>query len=122
MNGDERWELFKCHQCGKCCTEIGLPYDPDSIFTIANHLGMTTDQVINKYYGHWVEDGKFWISDEHKRTPCQFLESVGGKMACSIYSVRPRGCKAYPFNTDGGRQGVDCPGAKTVYEKLDQDE
>ena len=122
MNGDERWELFECHRCGKCCTEIGLPFDPERLSQIADYLEMTIEHAYFKYYVRRTEDGKGLEWDDQKRTPCPFLKCVGEKIACAIYPVRPMGCRAYPFDTDGGRQGVDCPGAKVVYEKLDQDE
>ncbi len=79
---------------------------------------MTVYQVIDKYYGHFTEDLKSWISDDSKRTPCPFISRTGKQMKCVIYPVRPEGCMAYPFATDGGRDSIDCPGAKTIYKKL----
>ncbi|MBN1516310.1 YkgJ family cysteine cluster protein [Candidatus Sumerlaeota bacterium] len=122
MRQDRRWEHFECQQCGKCCIEIGLPYDPKSIFEIAKFLGLGVNQVIEQYYGHITEDGKDWESEDHKRTPCPFLNVDDDRKSCTIYSVRPEGCKLYPFNTDGGRQNVDCPGARIVYAKLKEEE
>lgn len=119
MRQDKRWNLFKCHRCGRCCSEIGLPYDPEKIFEIAQFLGLSVDQVIEKYYGRISEDNKSWISEDQKRTPCPFLKSDSGvKKTCAIYEVRPEGCRLYPFETDFGREGVDCPAAKIVYKKL----
>jgi len=118
MRHDRRWDLFECQRCGKCCTEIGLPYDPESIFKIAESLKIEVGQVIEKYYGRITEIGKSWESEIHKRRPCPFLRVDGDRKSCAIYSVRPMGCKAYPFETDFGRQGVDCPGAELVYAKL----
>ncbi len=115
---DRRWELFKCKRCGKCCIEIGLPYDPARIFEIANFLELSVTQTINKYYGSLLPDDKEWVSDDNKRTPCPFIAIEDKKKKCSIYEVRPLGCRLYPFDTDFGRAGVDCPGAKIVFEKL----
>jgi len=36
--------------------------------------------------------------------------------------VRPEGCKLFPFMTDFGRQGIDCPGARIVFAKLEEEE
>jgi len=116
MRQDRRWDLFKCHQCGKCCVE--LPYDPESIFGIAKFLELDVPQVIEKYYGRIVNDGKAWESEDQKRKPCPFLRADGAWKSCAIYSVRPEGCKSYPFDTDCGRAGIDCPGARIVYVKL----
>jgi Fe-S-cluster containining protein len=115
------WDLFECQRCGRCCIEIGLPYDPESIFKIARFLELTVDQVIDKYYGRVSEDenGKYWESEDHKRTPCPFLgPESDNKKTCIIYEMRPEGCRLYPFETDGGRQGVDCPGARIYFESL----
>jgi len=122
MRQDRRWELFECQRCGKCCVEIGLPYYSESIYKIAEFLHLEVGQVIEKYYGRITEYGKAWESEDHKRTPCPFLKADGNRKTCTIYPVRPLGCKLYPFETDFGRQDVDCPGARIVYEKLEKEE
>lgn len=119
---DRRWDLFNCQRCGKCCTELGLPYDPESVFEIAKFLNLNVAQVIEKYYGKIVEGANEWEPEDYKRKPCPFLMEDGDTKSCLIYTVRPLGCKLYPFNTDFGRAGVDCPGAKIVYEKLDEED
>lgn len=147
------WELFECQRCGKCCIELGLPWDPERISEIAQFLNLTDEQVFERYYGRIVEDtdGRIWEEvygwsskifgeeaswipqkevglkyrefDDHKRTPCPFLRSEsGGQKTCIIYEVRPRGCRLYPFDTDFGRGGVNCPGARIVYERLERGE
>jgi Fe-S-cluster containining protein len=116
MRQDRRWDLFTCQRCGKCCVE--LPYDPDSIFEIAKFLGINVEQAIAKYYGRIVEDGKAWESEDYKRTPCPFLTAIGDMKSCAIYSVRPLGCRLYPFDTDFGRAGIDCDAAEKVYATL----
>lgn len=118
MRNDKRWKLFGCQRCGKCCAEIGLPYDPESIHEIARFLRLSLDEILEKYYGTITDDRKGWMSEDHKRTPCPFLEEDGDRKSCSIYEVRPLGCRLYPFETDFGRQGVDCPAAEIVYERL----
>jgi Fe-S-cluster containining protein len=122
MRKAKRWGYFKCQQCGKCCAGIGLPYDPESIYKIAEYLNLSIDQVIEKYYGRIVEAGKSWESDDNKRTPCPFLKTNGELKFCSIYEVRPSGCKSYPLDTDFGRNGVDCKAAEIVYTKLREEE
>ncbi len=116
MRNDKRWELFECQRCGKCCAETGLPYDPKNIFEIARFLRLSVDEVLEKYYGTFSDDRK--SSEDHKRTPCPFLEEDVDRKSCFIYEVRPPGCRLYPFNTDFGRADVDCPAAKIVYDKL----
>lgn len=122
MHRDKRWELFECQRCGRCCAGIGLPYDPNKILDITQYLDITIDQAIEKYYGQWTQDRKGWISEDLKRKPCPFLMLDGEEKICEIYPVRPLGCRLYPFETDGGRQGVYCPGSEITYAMLLEEE
>jgi len=103
------WERFECQKCGRCCAEIGLPFYGLQLEKIANFLGLSRDQVIERYYGRIVvENGKKMVEfEDDKRTPCPFLLDDN---TCRIYPVRPEGCQAYPIDTDLRAQGVDCPG------------
>jgi Fe-S-cluster containining protein len=118
MKQDNRLKLFDCQRCGRCCVEIGLPYDPKIIFEMAKFLGLEVLEVIEKYYGQVTEDGKDWVSSDHKRTPCPFITEYSGTKSCAIYTVRPSGCRLYPLDTDGGRQDVDCPGHKKYMQRV----
>ena len=116
---NELWNHFDCHRCGKCCTELGLPF-PDGaqgLPEVAEFLGMDYDEMLQKYYGHRTADDKFQI-DEHKRKPCPFLEKRNDGMACGIYSVRPNGCRAYPIDTNFGDGGIHCPAYREAKIKL----
>src|SRR3990167_6888091 len=119
----DMWEYFKCQQCGACCRDIGLPYDANSVHKMADLFKVTVKEVIEKYYGRTSPDGSSWVweSEDSKRTPCPFLKFADGKYLCEIYFIRPLGCRAYPMYTDGGRQGVDCPAAKIIYDNLEKD-
>ena len=54
------WKYFRCQQCGKCCEQIGLPWDHTKIHDISNHLNIFTEKVIETYYGDICDDGKHW--------------------------------------------------------------
>lgn len=112
------WKYFTCQRCGKCCCQIGLPYDSQSWFNIADFLNISVKQVIEKYYGTLSLDGSEWVSDDSKRIPCPFLKTIDGHLSCEIYSIRPDGCKLYPIDTDFGRNGIDCPAWKIAFTKL----
>lgn len=117
---DRRWELFECQRCGICCTGLDLPYDPKSLFEIADFLGLTAEETFNKYYGKISQDAKSWEFDEHKRNPCPFLMTEdNGKSSCYIHLVKPDGCKLYPFDSTGT---LDCPVAKTVIEIIKRED
>lgn len=120
MAGNRRWELFNCQRCGICCNGIELPYDPDNLPQLAEFLGITGQDVIEKYYGQLSADGRELIFDRDKREPCPFIaKEMDGGSICNIYPVRPEGCRLYPFDTMGG---LDCPAARVVYEQLRQEQ
>ena len=99
-----------------CGISIELPYDPESIFKIAEFFGLTVEQTIEKYYGMISQDGKSWESEENIRKPCPFIIINGdGKTSCYIHPVKPDGCRDYPFDSTGT---LDCPVARTVIKKI----
>lgn len=113
------WKYFKCERCGRCCKEIGLPWDPQRTNKIAKYLGISAAQLIEKYYGKIVktQEGIHLEFEETKRTPCPFLESAGPYKICIIYSVRPGPCELYPLETDFGTCGVNCPAFKKLEKR-----
>ncbi|MBS3907658.1 MAG: YkgJ family cysteine cluster protein [Syntrophaceae bacterium] len=109
----DRWSLFKCQRCGRCCEKLGLPWDGNIIEKMANFLKMNPEDVIIRDYGDIIMDNgeKAVKLDRNRTTPCPFL---GKDKSCQIYPVRPSSCEAYPIETDFGRCGVDCPAMKIV--------
>lgn len=119
MQESRFWRIFNCKRCGVCCQGIELPYDPESIFEIADYFGISVKETIKRYYGELTDDG-FFISQNHKRQPCPFLDfDSDNKAICKIYPVRPYGCRDFPFETMGT---LDCPEARKIIEKSRQDD
>lgn len=116
----DRWSLFKCQRCGKCCEKLGLPWNPDNVQKMAEFLKISSEELVIRYYGDifWENGERFIRWDQTKRKPCPFLTEDKN---CKIYPVRPKGCKAYPIETDFGRSGVDCPGMKII-DEIDSEE
>lgn len=110
-------KYFQCQQCGKCCEELGLPYDHDRLKEMADYLGVCVDRLIETYYGKFINKGKQIVLDDKKQQPCPFLKSTNNLKICTIYPVRPLGCELYPLDTDFGRGSVDCPAAQIVFNK-----
>ena len=67
-------------------------YTRGDMLRIAAHLGITVDQLQNKYLRKDREGD--WIN---RTQPCQFLNLTDNK--CSIYEVRPRDCAGFPHHT-----------------------
>lgn len=90
---------FECQpDCHKCCKKEGIVVltpprskDHHQEEQIADHLGVARDEFREKFVhtdpvnGSYLEDGP--------EGGCPFLCGSG----CSVYTVRPRQCRTYPF-------------------------
>jgi Fe-S-cluster containining protein len=103
-NGD--WSInlpFLCIKCGKCCTMDDF-LTSGKIHNLDEH-----PEVEAKMKTLSEEIGKIWEADEAKydeyitRTQCPFLVDK----YCSIYEIRPNGCRLFP-NTLFGMETKDC--------------
>ncbi|MBE3115698.1 YkgJ family cysteine cluster protein [Candidatus Bathyarchaeota archaeon] len=95
---------FLCNKCGVCCTlddfltagEINAK--PEEHFEVHAKMKALSEEL-----------GKMWEADEAKydnyimHTPCPFLVNN----ACSIYEIRPDGCRLFP-KTAFGMLTEDC--------------
>ncbi|MEX1013264.1 MAG: YkgJ family cysteine cluster protein [Waddliaceae bacterium] len=97
MNWYKKGLCFSCTECGKCCS--GPPgyiwVEQSEMQAIADSLNLPIQEFVSKYTRK-VQDRYSLI--EHKAlngidNDCVFLKD--GK--CSIYSVRPKQCRTYPF-------------------------
>jgi len=105
---------FKCTRCGNCCT--GAPgyvwVTDEEIAAIAAFRGESVAAVTHKY----VRDGFRGPSlQERPNNDCIFWDRAKG---CTIYPVRPRQCRTWPFweshvktPADWDRLREACPGA-----------
>ncbi len=86
-----------CASCnGACCRgESGYIWvDKNEIVSIAKFLGINTQEFISNYLkkvGYRFSIKEIQYKGEHI---CLFFEEGKG---CSIYPVRPRQCREYPF-------------------------
>ena len=103
---------FKCTECGDCCRRPGIvEFDSQDFKETLAFLSLTRREFIAKYYCTeeegdlvtlWVEEGR----------PCEFLH----ENRCSIFQVRPKQCRTYPFweallsEANWKAEAADCPG------------
>jgi Fe-S-cluster containining protein len=99
---------FLCNKCGICCTL-------DDFLTAGEITAKPKEhpEVRTKIKNLFEELGKMWQASETKydqyiqQTPCPFLKDN----FCSIYEIRPDGCRLFP-KTAFGMQTQDCPSLK----------
>jgi len=90
----EKGLRFQCTQCGNCCRSHG---DATHVYlaeadlqAIAAHLGLTRAELLAR---HCEREGG-WIQLARSEQACGFL---GADNRCTIYPVRPKQCRTWPF-------------------------
>jgi Fe-S-cluster containining protein len=79
----------ECTRCGLCC-RIPPAIHLEEAAQIARYLKIS----IGAFYERYVNQSPVQM---YLKNPCPFYEKSKG---CTIYSVRPLVCKAFPFQTD----------------------
>src|SRR6185295_19350314 len=106
--------LFRCTRCGNCCT--GAPgfvwVNDEEIAAIAAYRGEPVAEAAARYV-HKLRGGR--SLREKANNDCIFWDRAKG---CTIYPVRPRQCRTWPFwesheqtPEDWERTCQVCPGA-----------
>ncbi len=103
---------FTCTQCGRCCTgEPGYVWVTKAeVAALAAHLKMDLHAFGRRYLRRI---GRRYSLVEKSNNDCVFYD--GG---CTVYSVRPKQCRTYPFWPENLRSRTaweevaqECPGA-----------
>ncbi|MFM7646265.1 MAG: YkgJ family cysteine cluster protein, partial [Sphingomonadales bacterium] len=117
----EVWAQTDCLSCANCCKTMTPTYTPADLRRIAQHFGMTVEEVKKKWLKQERGGDRDWIN---RSTPCQFLNAHTNK--CSIYAIRPLDCTGFPHLGKRFRdfvhihkQNLDsCPATFSLVEKL----
>lgn len=95
--GKDRWYAkglrFTCQQCHRCCraSQPGWVYArPQEIRRIAKHLELSPETFRRRYLRR--DPSGETVLQVSKNGDCIFW-----KDGCSIYAVRPRQCRTFPF-------------------------
>ncbi|HWY87920.1 MAG TPA: YkgJ family cysteine cluster protein [Gemmataceae bacterium] len=105
---------FRCTQCGSCCT--GAPgfvwVNDEELDALAKFQGEPRENV-EKFYARRI--GERRSLRERANGDCVFYDKTAG---CTIYPVRPRQCRTWPFWDSNVRTPEDweetcerCPGS-----------
>jgi Fe-S-cluster containining protein len=106
---------FRCTRCGRCCSgpDPGFVWvNEEELAAIADFLGESVEEVTERYSRRF---GKERTLREKTNNDCVFYDRERG---CTIYPVRPRQCRTWPFwestvetPEDWERTCKSCPGA-----------
>ena len=105
---------FRCTRCGNCCTgEPGFVWvDDEELEAIAEFRGVPVEELI-AMHTRLGQRGR--TLREKPNGECIFFEREAG---CTIYAVRPRQCRTWPFWESNvrtpeawERTNAECPGS-----------
>lgn len=88
QNHDEAFSHHRCMDCANCCRVAQPVFEKPDINRISKHFGMSSQAFVEKYLKPDPDYGYFT-----KTLPCPFLSEDN---KCSIYEIRPLGCRTYP--------------------------
>lgn len=105
---------FHCQMCGGCCRYLkdSVMLEPMDAYYLARYLRKQGEPVegaedVLAQYAHpaWLTDNfpVFLLNTVGTMDICVFLKD--GR--CSVYDVRPRVCRLYPFSVGPGSRGRD---------------
>ena len=84
---------FQCTECGKCCS--GAPghvwVTPDEIAAIAEYMDLSVEDFSEKYVRRVGK--RYSLTEQPDSYTCTLLKNK----LCSIYPVRPKQCRTFPF-------------------------
>ena len=108
---------FTCTQCGNCCTgDPGFTWvSEEELAALASRLGMDEEGFRARYTKTVWRDGLRQFSLREKPNgDCVFYQRGNG---CSVYDLRPRQCRTWPFwkrivasSADWNESAQECPG------------
>ena len=108
---------FKCTECGGCCT--GSPgyiwVNDKEIEEIASFLKLSIEDFYKKYLrkvGH-----RYSILERPQTYDCVFLKDK----KCTIYSVRPKQCRTFPWWTQNLKSKEDWLQAASYCEGINSE-
>jgi len=116
---EEVFACTDCLKCANCCTTTGPLFTDKDISRISRYLRIKPSEFTEKYLR--IDEDRDYVL---KSVPCAFL---GADNYCSIYEVRPKACREFPY-TDRIKQSqllkiteknvAVCPAVFEIVEKL----
>lgn len=119
---EKAFQIVDCTRCANCCRTANVTLDQDDIDRISKHLGLGTQEFTDKYLEPHEQEGMFAM----RQKPCPLL---GDDNLCTVYDVRPAGCREYPHTDKEGfttrtfghaQNALICPAVFWIVEKMRQ--
>ena len=95
---NEAFNEIDCLDCANCCKTTGPLLTPPDVQRISSKLKKTEKSFVEEYLRRDEDDDLVF-----KSMPCPFLQDDN---ACSIYSFRPRACRAFPHTDQAGQASI----------------
>jgi Fe-S-cluster containining protein len=117
MSEDDKVDSFICQKCGRCCKADSLLQGDASIQDIARWIQDGRYDILKWVAPFPVPDSEemmfdVWVDrktqDYAKRCPWLQKESDSNLFVCTIYEIRPRTCREWPWTLPAA-QIVGCP-------------
>lgn len=108
---------FKCTECGQCCT--GAPgytwVTEEEVIAISQYLKISIDEFSCKYLR--IVGDKLSLLEHPINYDCVFLKDK----KCSIYPVRPKQCRTFPWWQRNLKSKEDWENAAKFCEGINKD-
>ncbi len=100
LRGSESSLCFGCNQCGDCCRQMRIPPSHRDLLRIQTQHSEPLHHWLQFYPLEATHPDVVWLEQQpgmlllrQQSGACVFLKDN----ACSIYNVRPRVCRIWPF-------------------------
>jgi Fe-S-cluster containining protein len=97
----ERGLRFQCTLCGNCCSgpEGYVLVDDAEAAALAARLNLPLPEFLERFTRPTSAGRSLTEKLSHHGNDCVFLdrESAPGRALCSVYEIRPRQCRTWPF-------------------------
>ena len=108
--------------CSACCRETTMPVTEAEAKRLSRRTGMQLDSFT------WENNGILTLLNDEKTRACVFLltasSDVSAEGVCSVYEVRPEGCRKYPIVLNPIDEAIldeGCPHREHFPEPSDSD-
>ncbi len=84
----KHWVGYNCQACSNCCKKIQPFFSKDEVSALAEHFSTDVASIVKSHF-KVSADGEGFVP---RTGACPYLV----KGACSIYPLRPQGCRDFP--------------------------